>query len=203
MAKLPDWITNQMPVHVTACGAIDRDTFALVSYDVTHGQSFASAAQRINTVQHQRHAETELEYLQFWEHRQQPGQQASLDDPKQRSPPPFGQLGDGSVIKAYITSAQYLSTLWLNVVESRVEVARLAMSAVKGRFWCLDHTFKIAKFVRDASCYQQLQAVLTLQNELGKIVAQFFTHTTSMLEVKKGLMLIKGRYDEEKGLQVN
>lgn len=97
----------------------------------------------------------------------------------------FGQLGDGSVIKPYVASGQYLSTLWLKVMQKHVEAARLAMSAIKGRFWCTDHTFKIAKFVRDADGYQHYLAVLTIMNELGEVVAQFFTHTTPCLRSRR------------------
>ena len=111
MAKLPDWITHQLPVYITACGAVDRDTFDLVDFDVTHGQGFATAAERINIKLHQLHAKTELEHLQFCAARQQPGLQATLDDPPCGNPPAFGQLGDGSVSKAYKTSGQFLSTL--------------------------------------------------------------------------------------------
>ena len=66
-----------------------------------------------------------------------------------------------------------LSTLWLKVMQKRVEAARLAMSAIKGRFWCTDHTFIIAKFkfVRDADGYQHYIAVLSIMNELKEVVA--------------------------------
>ena len=61
----------------------------------------------------------------------------------------------------------------------------------------MDHTFATAKCIRDAEQQSVYKAVLTVVNEHSQLVAQWFTHTTSLFEVRKGLQLLRDRYKGE------
>ncbi len=61
----------------------------------------------------------------------------------------------------------------------------------------MDHTFATATCIRDAEQQSVYKAVLTVVNEHSQLVAQWFTHTTSLFEVRKGLQLLRDRYKDE------
>ena len=61
----------------------------------------------------------------------------------------------------------------------------------------MDQTFATAKYIRDAELQSVYKAVLTVVNEHSQLVAQWFTHTTSLYEVRKGLRLLRDRYKGE------
>ena len=63
MARLPEYAQNQMPVILTAAGAIDRQMFDLINYDVLHGASFQSALERIRAQLHRDHCQQHHNYL--------------------------------------------------------------------------------------------------------------------------------------------
>ena len=77
------------------------------------------------------------------------------------------------------------------------------MSAVTGKFICLDHTFRVAKYVRRRDGKQAYKCVLTVYNELGLVLGQYFTYTTSMLEVEDALRKIAARYKDGDGPEVH
>ena len=68
------------------------------------------------------------------------------------------------------------------------------MATTLGRFLCCDHTFCIAKYVRRTNGSMAYLAVLSFTNEFGEVVAYWFTHTTSLVEVKEGLEKLAQRY---------
>lgn len=43
------------------------------------------------------------------------------------------------------------------------------------------------------------KCILTVYNEHGMVLGQYFTHTASMLEVKEALLLIGARYEKGNG----
>lgn len=94
-------------------------------------------------------------------------------------------------------SRQWLSIVWLEAMRPNIDWANRYMSTVKGRFWNMDHTFATARCIRDAKQQSVYKAVLTVVNEYSQLVAQWFTHTTSLFEVKKGLQLLRDRYKDE------
>lgn len=47
------------------------------------------------------------------------------------------------------------------------------------------------------------KCILTVYNEHGMVLGQYFTHTTSMLEVKEALLLIGARYEKGNGPEVS
>ena len=70
------------------------------------------------------------------------------------------------------------------------------MSTVKGRFWYGSHLCH-SKIYPDAEQQAVYKAVLTIVNEHSQMVTQWFTHTTSLYEVRKGLRLLRDRYKGE------
>ena len=205
LARLPDWVQSQMPVILSTNGAIDRDMMELINYDVTHGQGFQTSAERIATSLYRQHAQNQLSYLQLHASKQQPGQQTRLDagHPPTQPPPQFEQLGSKGFAKPYIPSPQYLSSAWLEAVKDQVKWAEQHVSAGTGKFLCLDHTFRVAKYVRRADGKQAHKCVLTVYNERAKVLGQYFTHTTSMLEVEDALRKIAARYKDGDGPEVH
>ena len=73
---------------------------------------------------------------------------------------------------------------------------------MKGKCLCLDHTLGSAKYVRTADGRQAYKCILTLYNEHGLVLGQYFTHTTFILQVKEALLLIAARYEEGDGPEV-
>ena len=94
-------------------------------------------------------------------------------------------------------SRQGLSVVWLEAMRPNIDWANRYMSTVKGKFWCMDHTFATAKCIRDAEQQSVYKAVLTVVNEHSQLGVQWFTHTTSLYEVRKGLRLLRDRYNGE------
>ena len=205
LARLPDWVQTQLPVILTTNGAIDRDMMELINYDVTNGQGFQASSERIATSLYRQHAQNQLSYLQLHASKQQPGQQPKVDagHPPKQPPPQFEQLGSAGFAKPYIPSPQYLSSAWLEAVKPQLEWAKRHMSAVTGKFICLDHTFRVAKYVRRRDGKQAYKCVLTVYNELGLVLGQYFTYTTSMLEVEDALRKIAARYKDGDGPEVH
>ena len=94
-------------------------------------------------------------------------------------------------------SRQWLSVVWMEAMRPSINWAHRYMSTIKGRFWCMDHTFATAKCVRDANQQTVYKAVLTIVNEYSQLVAQYFTYTTSLHEVRRGLKLLLDRYQDD------
>lgn len=192
-----------MPVILTSKGAIDREMFELINYDVTHSASFQSAANRIRAQLYRQHAESHLRYLQFHVEKQGPppqaGEQRRLDHllQKPQGPAQFDQLGTGCLHKPYIPCSQYLSDAWLEAVQPVVKWAKQHMSLITAKSLCLGHAFRTAKYVRHADGKQFYKFVLTVYTDTGQVMGQCFTHTTSLLEVEDALKKIAAREHED------
>lgn len=119
----------------------------------------------------------------------------------QQSQPGNSQAANSSkhlqVSTSFQPSRQWLSVVWLEAMRLNIGWAHRYMSTVKGRFWCMDRTFATARRIRDAEQQAVYKAVLTVVNEHSQLVAQRFTHTTSLYEVRKGLQLLRDRYKGE------
>ena len=140
-------------------------------------------------------------YMHFQLSQRQPGQQALIPVLLQQTQPGNSQAANSSkhlqVSTSFQPSRQWLSVVWLEAMRPNIDWANRYMSTVKGRFWCMDHTFATAKCIRDAEQQSVYKAVLTVVNEHSQLVAQWFTHTTSLYEVRKGLRLLRDRYKGE------
>ena len=205
MARLPEYVQNQIPVILTAKGAIDRQMFELINYDVLHGASFQSASERISAQLHRDHCQQHHNYLSFHKTKQaiakQPGQQQRID--QQRGPPEqYDLLDTGGPGKPYIPSGQYFSGAWQEAVKPVVKWAKNHMALITSKFLCLDHTFRTAKYVRHSDGTQSYKCVLTVYTEMGQVMGQYFTHTTSLLEVEDALKKLAARYKEGEGPEV-
>ena len=119
----------------------------------------------------------------------------------QQSQPGNSQAANSSkhlqVSTSFQPSRQWLSVVWLEAMRFNIEWAHRYMSTVKGRFWCMDRTFATARRIRDAEQQAVYKVVLTVVNGHSQLVAQWFTHTTSLYEVRKGLQLLRDRYKGE------
>lgn len=208
LARLPEYVQNQLPVILTAKGAIDRQMFELINYDVLHGASFQSASDRIRAQLYRQHYEHHLAYLSFHQTKQvtakQPGQQQRVDEVLHPpgAPAQFHQLGTGGLGKPYIPCGQYLTGAWLEAVQHVVKWAKNHMALITSRCLCLDHTFRTAKYVRHSNGSQSYKCVLTAYTEVGQVMGQYFTHTTSLLEVEDALKMLAARYKEGEGPEV-
>ena len=195
MRRLPDCVKEMLPAVFTHSGAMATDMLQHIDHDVMNGVSISAAHARAVDFAYEQHNQAELQYLSLHSLMQQPGQQTVLTAlPTADAPPQFPQFGHASIAKQYLSSGQYCSTVWLEWVRDRASYAQRLMSTVLGRFLCCDHTFRVAKYVRKADGSKAYLAVLSFTNEFGEIVAYYFTHTTSLLEVKEGLQKIAQRY---------
>ena len=195
---LPDYIKQQLPVTFTRRGAIDRSMLDTLTHTVMHGGSFTAAAEGIADACKRREQRYQQLYMHFQLSQRQGGQQALIPALLQQSQSGSSQAANSSkhlqVSTSFQPSRQYLSTVWLEAMRPNIDWANRYMSTVKGRFWCMDHTFATAKCIRDAEQQSVYKAVLTVVNEHSQLVAQWFTHTTSLYEVRKGLQLLRDRY---------
>ena len=167
---------------------------------VLRGGSFTAAADGIKEACKRREMRMQQEYLQFqlYNQRQSLGQVTTLLAQSQHGSPRAGNSSKHLEIStSFQPSRQYLSTVWLEAMRPSIDWANRYLSTIRGRFWCLDHTFATAKRIRDPNQQPVYKAVLTVVNEHCQIVAQWFTHTTSLLEVKSGLEKLKDRYNDD------
>jgi hypothetical protein len=71
------------------------------------------------------------------------------------------------------------------------------MASITGRTLLFDHTFKIAKYLRQYGALDRLfEAVGTVMNEYGQILTQVFTPTTANTCIEYMLKHLKKRQDE-------
>ena len=199
--RLPEHIKQQLPVTFTRRGAIDRSMLDTLTHTVLHGGSFTAAAAGIADACKRREQRHQQLYMHFQLSQQQPGQQGLIPVLLQQDQPGNSQAANSSkhlqVSTSFQPSRQWLSVVWLEAMRPNIDWANRYMSTVKGRFWCMDHTFATAKCIRDAEQQSVYKAVLTVVNEHSQLVAQWFTHTTSLFEVRKGLQLLRDRYKDE------
>lgn len=167
---------------------------------VLRGGSFTAAADAIREACMRREMRLQQEYLQFQLHKNQQGAR-QIPALLAESQPGASRAGNTSkhleLSTSFQPSRQYLSTVWLEAMRPTIDWANHYLSTIKGRFWCLDHSFATAKRVRDPNQQPVYKAVLTVVNEYCQIVAQWFTHTTSLLEVRSGLEKLKEQYKDD------
>lgn len=204
--RLPAFIQLQLPVTFTRRGAVDRDVIDRLTDSILNGGSFTAAAEGIREAFKRRDLRFRQQQLQhdLFRRKQSAGQLPALlrqPEPSAPSEPDVSRAGNASkhmdVSIHFQPSRQYLSAVWLEAMRPSIDWSTRYLSTVKGRFWCMDHTFATAKCVRDANQQQLYKAVLTVMNEHCQVVAQWFTHTTSLLEVRSGLEKLKARYKDE------
>lgn len=134
MARTPDFVQRELPVILTTTGAIDRDMMELINHDITKGQSFQSAADRIAQTVYREHTRHHLSYVQYHAAKQtkaqQPGSQTELAHVLNPAPAPpqLDQLGVAGLAKPYVPSGQYLSGAWLEAVQPVAQWAKRHMS---------------------------------------------------------------------------
>ena len=134
------------------------------------------------------HNQAELEFLSLWNYQQQPGTQTVLDSPALSGvPPQFGTFGNVGHSKPYISSRQYAAGIWLKKYRPLAPFAFLYIASCLGNFLCGGHTFRIAKYIRNTDGTQSYLALFSIKNEYMHIVAYYFTHTTSLVELQEGL----------------
>ncbi len=114
-----------------------------------------------------------------------PGTQTSLDRPAlSGAPPQFGTFGSAGHSKPYISSSQYAAGIWLEQYHSLAAFAFFFIASSLGDFLCREHTFRLAKYIRNTDSTQSYLALFTIRNEYMHIVAYYFTHTTSLVELQ-------------------
>ena len=57
-------------------------------------------------------------------------------------------------------------------MQPNIDWANRYISTMKGRLWCMNHTFATAKCIRDADQQSVYKAVLTIVNDHSQLVAQ-------------------------------
>ena len=85
--------------------------------------------------------------------------------------------------------------MWLEVHRALADFADRYIASCLGDFLCLDHTFRIAKYIRHPDDSQSYLAVLSIKNERGQLVGYWFVKTTSLLEVLEALEKVQKRYE--------
>ena len=201
LERLPDYIKLQLPITFTSHGAIDRSMLDMLTHTVMHGGTFTAASQGIADACKRREQRHQQLYMQYQLAQQQSGRQALSPALLQQTQAGDSQATNSSkhlpVSTSFQPSRQWLSVVWLEAMRPNIDWANRYMSTVKGRFWCMDYTFATAKYIRDAEQKSVYKAVLTIVNEHSQLVSQWFTQTTSLYEVRKGLRLLRDRYRGE------
>ena len=186
--RLPDYIKLQLPITFSRHGAIDRSVLDTLTHSILHGGSFTVAAAGIADACKRREQRHQQLYMQYQLAQQKSGRQALLPALLQQTQAGDSQAANSSkhlqVSTSFQPSRQWLSVVWLEAMRPNIDWAGRYMSTVKSRFWCMDHTFATAKCIRDAEQQLVYKAVLTIVNEHSQLVAQWFTHTTSLCEVR-------------------
>ena len=196
MARLPAFLAAQLSITFTHSGAMDDDMLQHIHHDVMKGLSFQAACDRAASFLRHNHNQAELEFLSLWNYQQQPGTQTSLDRPAlSGAPPQFGTFGSAGHSKPYISSGQYAAGIWLEKYRPLAAFAFLYIASCLGNFLCGDHTFRIAKYIRNTDGTQSYLALFSIRNEYMHIVAYYFTHTTSLVELQEGLQKLQKRYE--------
>lgn len=202
MERLPASAASLLPVTFTHSGAMDNDMLLHIHLDIMKGVSIQASCDRALAFLRDSHNQTELAYMDYWAYRQKPGLQTRLDLPATSgAPPEFGQFGSASFHKPYLSSSQWCAGVWLAAHRTTASFANRYTASRLGQYLCLDHTFRLAKYIRNADGTQAYLALLSVKNEYGEVVAYWFTHTTSLLEVEEGLTKLQKRY-EAAGLPV-
>ena len=211
LEKLPAFIQLQLPITFTRRGAVDRAMLDRLIDSILRGGSFTEAADGIREACMRRDMRLRENQMQFLLYKEQlsaaegksPTQELAGQSPAlhTQSPPGVSRAGNSSKHlendTSFQPSRQYLSAVWLEAMRPTIDWANRFLSTITGRFWCLDHTFATATRVRDANQQPVYKAVLTVVNEYCQVVAQWFTHTTSLLEVRSGLEKLTERYKDE------
>ena len=84
---------------------------------------------------------------------------------------------------------------WLAKYRHVAVVANLHIASQLVDFLCGDHTFRIAKYSRNADGAQLYLALFSIRNQCGNILGHWFTHTASLVELKEALQKSQKRYE--------
>jgi hypothetical protein len=66
----------------------------------------------------------------------------------------------------------------------------------------MDHTFWVAKFVREANGNQFYYAMLTVMNEYAEVMGFYFCSSKCLYELKEEMTLMNSRYAEGQNIKV-
>ena len=190
LERLSDYNKLKLPITFTRRGAIDRSMLDTMKHTVMHGGSFTAASQGIADACKRREQRHQQLYMQYQLAQQQSGRQALLPALLQQEQTKDSQAANSfkhlQVSTSFQPSRQWLSAVRLEAMRHNINWANHYMSAVKGRSWCMDHNFVTAKYIRDAEQQTVYKAVLTIVNERSQLLAQWFTHTTSLTRSERG-----------------
>lgn len=94
----------------------------------------------------------------------------------------------------YNPSPQYLESVFLASIN--LEWVQRYMSSIQGEYLCADHTFRIAKYIRDPTGERIFEAAFTVMNETCQIVGQYMVQTKSWIEVEPAMQALWQRYTD-------
>lgn len=132
-------------------------------------------------VQRRNHNQAELEVLSLWNYQQQPGTQTVLDSPARS-----GRLPNLGLLAVQATpSLTYAAGIWLETYHPLAAFAFLYTASCLNTS-CVGTTAS-AQYISNTDGTQSYLALFSIRNEYMHIVAYYFTHTTSLVELQEGL----------------
>lgn len=197
MRQLPEFVQSALPVVITKKGAICSELLEQLVQQILTTSNFSAAAGNIRELSCAHLHKTQNEYLQFLEYRRQ----LYYDGYKYSStkyPYDLSSIGlddqGASNMFCYNPSAKWLEDIFMECMEQPLEFVLRYQASITGRYLCADHTFKSAKYIRNADRSKTYEGIFTVMNELCQVVAQYMVQTKSWLEIKAGMTLLWKRY---------
>lgn len=194
LEQLPDFVVEQLPVILTHRGAIDKDVADLMVEEVlSPGGDFSSVERRLRELRNQDFVRTQQLYYQFYDWITSPVDgQPRINAHKE--PKSFGKLEDMDEYWGCVPTSQWLSGIFTSVLDEALSWCRRYQTTIFGRILRSDHTHEVCKYIRNSDHQKVYSAVLTIMNEWGQIVAQWFVETKSYAEVNDAFAALKDRY---------
>lgn len=147
---MPLWVQQLLPVVFTHCGAVEKAVLQQMFLDLPRGVPAAQIARRLREQGQHRRAAQQLSYLAAAADTHSAGTQLALgQSAASAAPQPLSDIPGG----AYYGSAKWLLAVWLQdlQVSGQLSYAQRCLTAVRGRYLRLDHTFSICSGAQPAS----------------------------------------------------
>ena len=193
MKLLPPFITTQYPCILTKKKGVSKELMDLIE-ELAVEIPMAKLHSILQLLYGKRYTTSHLQFLTYLQYIKRANSLHRFSRSWSEPPTPFPNQSTACI---GAPSRQYISQVFIARSENRRQFMDNQMASITGRTLLFDHTFKIAKYLRQYGASDRLfEAVGTVMNEYGQILTQVFTPTTANTCIQHMLKHLKKRQDQ-------
>jgi hypothetical protein len=176
--------------------ALDQPLVDLVSRQVVKNQSFSDLRRMISELSHRRYWRQVQSYAEFQVSQRKKDEtlrNLGLPADPDRKIEPFGAYDDKMGYRGQIPTVYALKLAFVRKMNESHEFKTRSLMSLTGTILCGDHTFKVAK-VPFSGHQRMFEAMYSMMNEHGQVVAYWMTSSKSLWEIETELRTVRFLY---------